>query len=99
MNRQFLLYLIPGLLGVGIIFLPTPYEKIGLFVFLASFLALIILGYKVAFRNNKYGMLAQYTHPIKLFTEQVNKSEKIIINLCIILMAGIIFGFLVRSSL
>src|SRR5210317_423253 len=98
MNRRFLLYAIACLVGVGSMLLPIPFEETGLILFLVAFLVLILLGHKIAYRNNKYGILEQYTHPIKLFREHVNKNEKIIMNATLYLIGGILLGFLFRSS-
>jgi hypothetical protein len=87
------------MVGAGSMMLPTPYEKLGFALFLVLFLILIVLGHKVAFRNNKYGVFAQYTHPIKLMTEKLNKNEKVLVNISIITILSIMFTLLIRVNL
>lgn len=82
-----------AIVGFLSIRLPDPYSNIGMALLILSFIVLIVIGHKVAFRTHKWGMFAQYAHPEKILGAKLSKGEKYLLLISIVIAISILASF------
>ena len=86
------------LLGIIPMLLPQPFDKLALALFVISFLIVILIGHKAAFRAHPLGLFGQYKAPSKVLGQKLSIIERKILKVSLMVIAGLGIGLLYKVN-
>jgi len=86
------------LLGITPMLFPQPFDKSAIGVFVISFLIIILVGNKAAFRAHPLGLFGQYTAPTKVLGKKLSVLERRVIVISLMAIAGLGVGLLYKTN-